>query len=252
MSLVTREPQGPLEIIRGGLRLYKTSLSQTWWLALAAGLLGGWWGEYTEGLGESLPVQIERAGGATTLLGILCNLGTAALSLVIIRRTDHLARGLLPDLVDEGQVALGAMPGFLLASLIYLLLCAAGLLVFVAPGLYVLISFGFYGYFMVLEEHGPLQALRASFRLVEYQWWHAAGACALVLLLVLAVALPVFLALGVAFLAMDQVLAAVALPQWIGAWLMGAGGNALLEPLAVSLSLGVYYDLRARKAARAA
>lgn len=247
MNIITKEPQGLAGILGSGFSLFNAAFRQTWPLALGTGLLGSWWGGYAQGLGEGTWVQLERAPAWVILLAVACNLGAALLSLVMVRRIDNIARGLLPDLLDEFYVALHAFPGFVLASLIYGAIILLGLVVFVVPGLLLMVYFGFYGYAMVLEEQGPFKAMGRSFRLVEGQGAHPFFACLVTLLLVLAIALPLFIGLGALFMALLGIGAAATFPDWLAEALLGAAGNAMLEPLGIALSLSIYYELRVRK-----
>jgi hypothetical protein len=249
MNIITKEPQGLLGIIRSGIRLFNAAFKENWLLALGAGALGSWWGAYSQGLGEDTLTQLDQAPAWVILLAVGSNIGATLLTLIMIRRVDNRARGLLPDLPDEFYVALHALPGFLLATLVYAALVMLGLIVFVVPGLLLMVYFGFYGYAMVLEEQGPFKALGRSFRLVDGQGAHPFLACLLVLALVVAIAVPVFLALGSLFMALQGGVAPARLTPWPVQALFGAAGNALMEPLGIAMSLSIYYELRVRKKA---
>jgi len=249
MNIITKEPQGLLGIVRSGIRLFNAAFKENWLLALGAGALGSWWGSYAQGLGEDALTQLDRAPTWVILLAAASNIGATLLTLVMMRRVDNRARGLLPDLPDEIYIALHALPGFLLASLVYAALVVLGLIVFIVPGLLLMVYFGFYGYAMVLEERGPFRSLGQSFRLVEGQGAHPFLACLLVLALVVAIAVPVFLALGSLFMGLQGGVAAAGFPTWPLEALFGAAGNAMLEPLGIAMSLSIYYELRVRKKA---
>lgn len=56
----------------------------------------------------------------------------------------------------------GVIINFLAGSFLYGLIKFFGLLFFIIPGLYVMVSLPFYSYFIVDKEMGPIQALKAS------------------------------------------------------------------------------------------
>lgn len=240
MNLNVAEPQGISGVFRNGWSLFKTGFSSLWMLALAAGLLNTWFGVYTE-------YHPEVAGGASLGILTLSLLSTGLgglLSLIMLRRLDNLARGLLVDLDDEFNVAIKAFLPFVLASLLYGLGIVVGAIVLIVPGIFILVAFGFYSMFLVLEGRGPIKALEASFRLVEGQWWYAFGA--LLLILVVAVTLVVLCVLPVALLLEGEGPAAF-MSGWAADIAFGGLLNMLLEPLGLALSLCLFYELKARK-----
>jgi hypothetical protein len=242
MSFVISEPRGAAEIVKNGWRLALESFSRLWMFALAAGLLNSWWGVYADG-------QVQAGGDFSVsmlLLEALSALLAGLLSLIMLRRLDRLARGSLADLDDEFSAALRALLPFLLASLVYGLACAVGLVVFLAPGIFLLVALGFYYMYLVLEGCGPLAALGRSFRLVEGQWWHAFGVFLLTMLLLISAAAPLIL---LAAMAMDAQGGLPAFSPQVTEVLLGGVINMLLQPLGLSLSLSLYYELRARKSA---
>lgn len=56
----------------------------------------------------------------------------------------------------------GVIINFFLGSLLFGLLKAIGFLCFIIPGIYVMVAFPFYSYFIVDKGMGPIQALKAS------------------------------------------------------------------------------------------
>jgi len=93
-----------------------------------------------------------------------------------------------------------------LAPALAAVLVTVGVFLFVLPGIYLAIRFAFVGFLVLDEGLGPLQALRASWRLTEGRFWTLLGAAALGLFaiwvglfLVLVGAVAGFLWAGLAF-----------------------------------------------------
>ncbi len=240
MSFQITEPRGIPGVLKNGWLLFKAAFSSLWMLALAAGLLNSWFGVYSDlhpGVLEGESFGMLALSFVSTLLGML-------LTMIMLRRLDNIARGLLADLDDEFNVAMRTFLPFLLSSLLYFLACMIGLVVLIIPGIYVGVAFGFYSMYLVLEGRGPIESLAASFRLVEGQWWYAFGF--MVMLIVAAVvtitALVVPAAVVAEILGWEQ-------GQFGGLAEVVFGGlfNMVLQPLGLAMTLSMYYELRARK-----
>lgn len=240
MSFQITEPRGMPGVFRNGWSLFLAAFSSLWMLALAAGLLSSWFGVYS----ELHPEVLEGASFGMLALSLISTLLGTLLTMIMLRRLDNLARGLLADIDDEFNVAMRAFLPFCLASLLYGLGMVIGLFVLIVPGIFVMVAFGFYAMFMVLEGQGPIKSLEASFRLVEGQWWYAFG---FVLLLIVAAVLIVTV----------LVVPAAVVTEILG-WEQGLFGgmaeivfggllNMVLEPLGLAMTLSMYYELLARK-----
>jgi hypothetical protein len=240
MSFQITEPQGTLGVFKNGWSLFVAAFSSLWMLALAAGLLNTWFSVYSELHPEVLEGESFGMLGlsvVSTLLGML-------LTMIMLRRLDNIARGLLADIDDEFSTAVRAFLPFCLASLLYGLGMVIGIFVLIIPGVFVMVAFGFYAMYLVLEGRGPIKSLEASFRLVEGQWWYAFG----FMLLIIVAAVVVISAL---------VVPAAVVAEILGWDFSGSGGlgeivfggmlNMLLEPLGLALMLSMYYELQARK-----
>ena len=56
---------------------------------------------------------------------------------------------------------------YIAATMVYLLMVAIGLVFFIVPGIYLAVRFSFYGYFIVDEHAGPIEALKKSSALTD-------------------------------------------------------------------------------------
>ena len=240
MSFQITEPRGTLGVFKNGWSLFVAAFSSLWMLALAAGLLNTWFSVYSELHPEVLEGEsfgMLALSFVSTLLGLL-------LTMIMLRRLDNIGRGLLADLDDEFNVAMRAFLPFCLASLLYGLGVFIGIFVLIIPGIFVMVAFGFYAMYLVLEGRGPIKSLEASFRLVEGQWWYAFG----FMLLLIVAAVVIVTALVVSAVVVSEVLGLEqSLSGGISEILFGGLLNMVLEPLALALPLSMYYELRARK-----
>jgi uncharacterized membrane protein len=60
---------------------------------------------------------------------------------------------------------------FLLAEILYGLLVTAGMILCVIPGIYWGVRYHFFGYFIVEQDMGPIEAIKASGTIARGAWW---------------------------------------------------------------------------------
>jgi uncharacterized membrane protein len=84
--------------------------------------------------------------------------------------------------VDGGQASIGDLfsgaPSFapyVLGTLLYSLIVAAGLVLLVVPGIIAMVMFGYYGYLIIDSGLGPVDALKASAALTQGARWKLLG-----------------------------------------------------------------------------
>jgi len=63
--------------------------------------------------------------------------------------------------------ALTAIPSYLIASALFLLIVAFGLVFLILPGVYLFLKYQFYGYFIADRRMGPFNALKQSARITD-------------------------------------------------------------------------------------
>ena len=127
-----------------------------------------------------------------------------------------------------------------LAVLLAALGIALGLLLLVAPGIYLFVRWYFVPQAVMLEDARGTAALRGSWRLVEGAWWRTFGL--IVLINLAAVLIGVILASPFAAAAEAADLALWALA---GQMLV----NSVVQPFAAVYATLLYYDLRVRRRA---
>jgi len=240
MSFQITEPRGTVGVFKNGWSLFMAAFSSLWMLALAAGLLNTWFSVYS----ERHPEVLEGASFGMLALSFVSTLLGMLLTMIMLRRLDNIARGLLADIDDEFNVAMRAFLPFCLASLLYGLGIVIGIFVLIVPGVFVMVAFGFYAMYLVLEGRGPIKSLTASFRLVEGQWWYAFG----FMLLIIVAAVVVISALVVPAAVVAEIIGwDFSVSGGLAEIVLGGLLNMVLEPLGLALMLSMYYELRARK-----
>ena len=184
-------PATPLPIggvIDNALRLFRYSFKRGWPLALAAAAIGS---IYELAALANLPGyhlwSLFRADEIARITSVSGSPRFRGLQLLIFLAVLPLQGGLLAfqAAVARGDrsftlrtaLALGIrrFPTLLLASLLYVLAWLVGIVAFVIPGLYLFVALQLYEPLILVENMGPLKALRSSARLVSGGWWRASA-----------------------------------------------------------------------------
>jgi hypothetical protein len=138
--------------------------------------------------------------------------------------------------VREAYSSLGvhAFVVLLLTSVVIAIIVFIGFVLFVIPGIYLLIRFAFVDPVVVLERKGVGEALVRSWTLVQGAWWRVFG-----------IGLLVFVLLGLASGALSAALGSILPPRAAGA--IGILISIVVQPIAVSVLVLLYYDVRLRR-----
>lgn len=120
------------------------------------------------------------------LLGVLA--GLIALGIGFLTAADAHA-GRTTTQFDRLWVTLGRLPALCVASLLGALLIVAGYLLLILPGVYLTVKLALGGPAIVIDGHGPIEGLRASWAAVAGQFVDVLGVLVLGLLVLVPVAL---------------------------------------------------------------
>jgi hypothetical protein len=101
----------------------------------------------------------------------ILSLATLVLYAAIIYRMDNVAHGREDTFMEALQLGLKKFPAMFMAIIIFTIAMMGGLVLLVIPGIILLVSMGFYIYFIVIESLGGYAAIRASHSLVWGNWW---------------------------------------------------------------------------------
>lgn len=124
---------------------------------------------------QVIPDRVQAATQTTApLLAALFGLVGAAISNIIsmglTRISLRFADGQRANLSDL-YADVARFFSFLFATILYVLIVAAGLLLLIVPGLMWMVRFGFYGYVVIDRGAGPLEALRKSAEITQGARW---------------------------------------------------------------------------------
>jgi hypothetical protein len=86
-------------------------------------------------------------------------------------RLDNVVHGREDDFFDILVLPLKKLPTLILAGFLYMLAVTIGSFLLVIPGIILMVSLVFYGYFILLEDKGAFDALSSSHSLVWDDWW---------------------------------------------------------------------------------
>lgn len=250
-------PTTPLSIagvLDDGLRLYLASVKPLFALSLATCLALSLPATPLIGLGPgdfmTLAMEPERAADLYALFVAILPFAIAGyivatfLYAAMITRLGHVAAGESSSLAEDLATGIRRGLPLLIGSLLYALAVVVGLILFVVPGSYLMVTLSFMGFPLVLERRGPIESLRISHRLVKGFWWRTAT---LVSMAVLIAALPGMVVDSVLDLAVGVMMVSGSLAGTVVLGLLSAVLYAVLLPILVCLVYSIYADLRLRK-----
>jgi len=166
---------------------------------------------------------------------------------LLYKRIAVVARGRTEGLDIELREALRIWPWLILAGIVYSISVMVGLVLFIVPGLILLLSLMFWDLGIILDGKGPIETLNASHNLVWGHWWRTLG-----LLILIFLPLHVLEAVVGGLLGIDSGAA-------VGAWPSGRQvfqqavvemvSSAVFGPFIYSILFVYYHDLKLRKQA---
>jgi len=166
------------------------------------------------------------------------------LNLVIVLRLWAQAEGLVRGGFDDWRVALAALPGALLAALVYVVATTLGTLAFIVPGAYLSVAWILWPMTCVVERCGGLASLSRSTALVSGRWLPTAALVTVVTVVVAAAGMCA----GVVGTALALFAGS---HERLGAMLGGGvsfAAGVLLAPLVPAALVIAYRDCRASQA----
>ena len=242
------QPRSAGGVFNDAVRLYQAS-ARGWWLASVLAAL----------IGLVCSLYVERAAGPEPSLdGLLAMLHSpvvwraygldllAAVYLycVMIASINRTYAGGEPTAVAGFAAGLRALPAALIATILSLAATAAGLIVLLIPGLWLIGRLQFWPVALMAEGGGAAAALVQSSRLVRGHWWHASTTVSIAVLLVFTVGIALDLvSLAITAIGGLDGTSAMTLSESLGAVL-----KACIAPLVPAAYVAAYYDLRLRHA----
>lgn len=131
---------------------------------------------------ETRPILAGFIYLAGWLLSQFASLGLLAVALKV-------CDGRIAGLGDMFRQGARFLP-FVAGSILYAMLCAVGLVLFVVPGIYWALTYMFYGFYILDASAGPLEAMKKSAKLTRGAKWRLLGLWMGLILLNLAGLIP--------------------------------------------------------------
>lgn len=236
-------PQSIGGVLDSGFKLYTASFKDAYLLAFAAAFLSAPLSRMGGGL-EEPPVMDVGAGFLLTLVVFIAVAVT--LSAAMFARIDAVANNLELPIGAALSYGLQRAPAMFAASLLCGLAIMVGMFLLVIPGLIFMVWLIFAPQITVIEKLGPLESLRRSRQLVRGHWWRTAGLLTVIgiIVSVIYMAIGIVISLGGALDA-DEILATGRMPWWVD-FVLTPVLSAIATPLAYSLIIATFYDLRNR------
>ncbi|MFO1426217.1 MAG: hypothetical protein U1F11_04435 [Steroidobacteraceae bacterium] len=235
-ALLPRVGANFAELLDATTRLFRATLPACLPLALLAVMVG------------QLPAAWLAAGGAPAArpaawwpLASAAGLLNLWLWNLLLLRQAALARGTPMALGAAAGIALRRLPGSVAVLLGVVALSAAGLLLLVLPGVYLLFACAAAWPLQVLDGEPPAAAIDRSLRLVRGRWQRTAALCGTGLFVVFA-SYGAGYVLGLLIATVLGGGGGLALPSRIAGGLIGA----LFMPFMTALAIVLHADLRAR------
>src|SRR6185312_13840954 len=243
-------PQSIGEVLESGFRLFRATLGHCLpygALLVIASELGNF-NELLSGRVPSPTLEHDRTWWTWYGIGIVI---TLLLWGALLMRQDALARRRPISMRAELAVSLRRFPQLLALTLIAWAGITVGLLILVAPGLYLAVALAFAApALLVGGASGPLRALAESVRLVRNEWWRTA----LLIVFVILTTLAAYLVLVAILTAASIAVAGIAERTVIASFseIAGVVVGSITAPFGSAMILTIYADLLRRDEVRRA
>jgi hypothetical protein len=160
-------------------RLYRAALARCWLPSLLLALAWGWMATLLDRRLESSDdvfawvAQVQALSWSGYFWWLSCAVGAISVFFYSAMVADiyAVATGGATPLAAGLYAALRALPGAMVASLIFLAATTVGTLFFVLPGVYLWGMWQLWLVVLVVEHSGPLRALSRSWQLMQGCWW---------------------------------------------------------------------------------
>jgi hypothetical protein len=239
-------PQSVSEVLDSAFHIFAATLFKTLPYGILLILSGQLVNIYNLATGRALQSAWHDATSA--LLSVVSLIAVAPILGAMILRQRAVAQGQPSFMGVEFTQALRRLPQILAVLLLAAVAILLGMVLLILPGLYLGVALSLALPALLLEQMGPIDALKFSLHLIRGHWWRTAVIYTITLVLMI-----VFY-----FLAAILVVVAVQFIRGADVALMSAAARVLIIVLAavsfpygLATSLAVFGDLRARAAAGA-
>jgi len=239
-------PRGIGQVIDSVFQLFRASFTAQLVFAFIGGLISVVPIAYTLWSGAlEDPVAAGRVGLMPGYwVSVLC---TIPLTLIIygaaIARGESVAQGRKISVSAALGRGLSCLLTMFVASILFGLAVAAGMVALVIPGLILMMSLFMYQPAIVLDGKGMIESLKYSHGLVWGNWWRTAAIFSIAIIIIYVLFMLIGVVAGLMFVTVGVDPVIVFVTQAITTVLAGF----LITPFFVALYLEVYRDLKMRK-----
>lgn len=238
-------PRGIGQVIDSVFQLFRASFKPLLVFALIGGLIGVipiiylLWSGMLENPG---------AGGLAKLpgywLSILCTIPLTLITYgAAIALGESIARGAKISMGTAFRRGLNRVLAMLVATILFSLCVAGGMILLIIPGLILMMSLFMYQAAIILDDKGMVESLKYSHGLVWGNWWRTAAIFTIALIIIYVLFMLIGVAVGLVFVAVGMDTVTLFIAQAVTSIFAGI----LITPFFVALYLEVYRDLKMRK-----
>lgn len=240
-----RQPQTIGHLLDSSVELYRATFLRVFTLALFAlapsALVSGI-DMYTISAATDIP-------GTGTLAYVLTGLLAILFYGAMVNALGQAALGQSSTMGEDIGIGTRKLLLFLMAAILYALATAGGFILLIIPGLYIMISLMLFPVPMFLEDQGPIDSLKQSFRAVRGNWWRAVAVIVVISLAVIALYVVIIALLGIALgvgagglVIMGETQPSEALGVILMISVAQVTLSALLYPLLFAVTVVLYHD----------
>lgn len=188
--------------------------------------------------------------GAASIGALIQTFGSLLVQAATTRLYAESYRGSVLPMGDALRYGLRRLPAMLGVTIVSSVVAFVGLLLCIAPGVWLYTAWAVAPAALIAEEIGPIRSLGRSFQLVKGSWWRTFGlllvANILVTVLVSLVTAPLQIALGFGT-AMSDPTAAFSGGYLAANTIISGVVTAVTVPFLAAVIVAIYFDLRVRK-----
>lgn len=251
MYVQPSSPQSIGGVIDDGIRLFRSSFSRCWLLAIIPGLVVAVYETFypiTIPIYSALGHPSALAGLTHSprlivldivsgLLGLIFQGAVVVQELAILRGDDSCTFG------RAAATGFKRLPGMVLATILFSLAITGGFIALLIPGFWLWGRLQLWTAALFVEDASATEALASSWRLTQGHWWRAATIFTVAIIIMIVLAL-VFTFVGGFFAALSH---ASTLGRTLLLYVFSLASRAIYYPLGAAIWLAMYHDFKLRR-----
>ena len=180
MPILPQQPSSVTEILSASFKLYAESFTKLIGYSLLVFALNRLLAVFVNDAMPVVDATLDPEEQMTAMMQVLPSmLGITFIAILfsclfysaMIYRIDNVVNKRQDDFVAVLLSAVKKFPIIIAAGILYTIAITIGSILLVIPGIILMISLAFCGYFILLENMGSYESLMASHRLVWGDWW---------------------------------------------------------------------------------